>query len=302
MLIDRQAKGWIIATILMFLVAAGTYVWYLQAHPRARMHGPSGATWPGIVYGSVGTAFMAFAMLLSMKKRVRTMRIGRAYWWVQGHVWLGLLSYPIIYFHAGFRWGQTYGVTWWLMLLFTIIIVSGIIGLLIQNFIPTKMLRELPLETIYEQIKHVSGELQAEAARIVDSVTTGGEEDAFTLETIPAGGAVATVSNSSRLAAARETVKAFHAREIAPFLKTGRGTLRNLDASNSSFGALRRDLPGELQAAVNDLQSIVDERRQFVRQKRMHHILHGWLLIHVPLSFGLTVLALVHIFVALQYI
>src|SRR5262245_25676911 len=112
MLIDRQSRSWIIATIGMFAIATALYIPYA----RSQLHGPTGSSWFGLGYGIVGTVFMTFAMLLSFKKRVRTMRIGRAYWWTQGHVWLGLLAYPLILYHAGFRWGQTFGMTWWLML------------------------------------------------------------------------------------------------------------------------------------------------------------------------------------------
>jgi hypothetical protein len=305
MLIDRQARGWIVATIVMFLVATGCYVWYVQVDARARLYGPAGSTWQGLTFGIVGTAFMAFAMLLSVKKRLRTMRIGRAYWWVQGHVWLGLLAYPLILYHAGFRWGQPWGMTWWLMLLFTIIVASGVIGILLQNVIPTRMMREIPLETIYEQLDRVTDELRKEAAGIVDEVCRSREEDAYELEAIPAGAAVATVSHTGQLARGQQMVKDFFTTEIQPFLQTHvtpGNRLMKLQSANSAFDQIRLAVPRELHESVSDLQAIVDERRQLVRQRRMHHLLHGWLLIHVPLSFALTILAAVHIVVALRYL
>ena len=36
-------------------------------------------------------------------------------------------------------------------------------------------------------------------------------------------------------------------------------------------------------------------------QKRLQHWLHGWLLVHVPLSMALLLLALVHTVVSLRY-
>jgi hypothetical protein len=41
--------------------------------------------------------------------------------------------------------------------------------------------------------------------------------------------------------------------------------------------------------------------RQFDRQERLHRWLHGWLLVHLPLSIVLIVLMLVHIYTALKY-
>lgn len=305
MLIDRQAKGWIAATIAMFLVATGCYVWYVQADPRARLYGPSGSSWQGITFGVIGTAFMAFAMLLSLKKRLRTMRVGRAYWWLQGHVWLGLLAYPLILYHAGFRWGQPWGLTWWLMLLFTVIVVSGIVGIVIQNVVPSRMLREIPLETIFEQLGEVTRHLRHEAAGIVERVCSQRQEDAYELESIPAGAAVATTSHTAALSRGQQAIKDFYTTEIEPFLQpvvAPGNRLMNPATAGTAFHQVRMVLPRELHDELNDLQSIVDERRQLVRQRRMHHVLHGWLLIHVPLSFALTVLAVVHIVVALRYL
>lgn len=305
MLIDRQTRGWIGATVFMFVVATVAYAWYAQTDARVRLYGPSGSTWQGITFGIVGTAFMAFAMLLSLKKRLRTLRIGRAYWWLQGHIWLGLLAYPLICYHAGFRWGQPWGMTWWLMLLFTIIVVSGVIGVILQNLIPTRMLRELPLETVYEQLDRVTAELHDEAGRIVTRVCAGREERAYELESIPAGGSVATVSHTTALSRGQQTLKDFFTTDVEPFLhaRVSPGNrLMNQRAANSAFDQVRLALPRELHEDLNDLQEIVNERRQLVRQRRMHHALHGWLLVHVPLSFALTILAAVHIVVALRYL
>lgn len=305
MLIDRQARGWIVATVVMFLVATALYLWYAQADPRAQLYGPSGSTWQGLTFGIVGTAFMAFAMLLSLKKRLRTMRVGRAYWWLQGHVWLGLLAYPLILFHAGFRWGQPWGMTWWLMVLFTFIVASGIVGIVLQNVVPSRMLRDLPIESIYEQLAEVVRHLRREAGEIVERVCAERQEDAYELESIPAGAAVATASHTTQLSRGQQAVKDFYTTEIEPFLQpvvAPGNRLMRVATANTAFHQVRLALPRELHDELSDLQSIVDERRQLVRQRRMQHLLHGWLMIHVPLSFALTVLAVVHIVVALRYL
>jgi hypothetical protein len=38
-----------------------------------------------------------------------------------------------------------------------------------------------------------------------------------------------------------------------------------------------------------------------VLQERLHHWLHGWLLVHIPLSLALIGLGFVHAVVALRY-
>jgi hypothetical protein len=52
---------------------------------------------------------------------------------------------------------------------------------------------------------------------------------------------------------------------------------------------------------VNDLESICGEEQQLSRQIRLHGWLHAWLLVHVPLSILLLLLATIHAVVALRY-
>ncbi|HRK29444.1 MAG TPA: hypothetical protein PLD59_00085 [Tepidisphaeraceae bacterium] len=300
MLIDRQSRPWIVITVVLFAVATALYVPYA----RSQLHGPTGSSWQGITFGIVGTAFMTFAMLLSFKKRVRTMRIGRAYWWTQGHVWLGLLAYPVILYHAGLRFGPAFGMTWWLMWLFTVIIVSGVVGVILQNIVPTKMLRELPLETIYEQAEHIISGLQAEASEIVARVAADQPEEGFDRDAIPAGGGTSTLTHATAVSKGQQVLQDFYRSEIQPFLqpRMGQSRLVSLTTAAAAFDSVRTSLPREFHEHLNDLQSIVDERRQIAHQKKMHHLLHGWLLFHVPLSFALMILSVIHIVVALRYL
>jgi hypothetical protein len=105
------------------------------------------------------------------------------------------------------------------------------------------------------------------------------------------------VSSQKRLAE-------FYAAQIKPYMasESGKGfILANPSGSRAAFDDLTRALPPTMRRAVSDLESIVNERRQLDQQRRLHHWLHGWLLVHVPLSYALTVLAIVHIVVALRF-
>src|SRR5439155_6897531 len=53
------------------------------------------------------------------------------------HVWLGVLSFLLILMHAGFRWGS--GLAALLMWLFLAIVVSGLFGIAVQNYVPRRM-------------------------------------------------------------------------------------------------------------------------------------------------------------------
>ena len=300
MIIDRNSRWWIVSCIAIFAAAFGYFIYYRWFDPQYAA-GPRGSSLPGLVYAGVGSAMMLFAMLLSFRKRYRTLRIGRVFWWMQGHVWLGLLAYPLILFHAGgFHWGGT--MTQVIMWLFTVIVVSGIVGLVLQNMVPRAMLRDVRAETIYEQIDHVTDQLRAEAEAMVEAVVRRPERAAYAQEVVPAGAATVLVAEQSVDGAA--VLTAFYEKEVKPFLMHDLppdSRFNKEQAFLAEFAAVRQALPQSMHQTLADLQSIVEERRELERQRRMHRVLHCWLLVHVPLSFALLILATAHAVIALQY-
>jgi hypothetical protein len=60
-------------------------------------------------------------------------------------------------------------------------------------------------------------------------------------------------------------------------------------------------MPVAAHGILADLQEICDERRQLIVQRKLHYWLHGWLLLHVPLSFAFLVLTAVHAVLSLRY-
>src|SRR3990170_2286953 len=113
MLLDRSHRGWALATLLLLIVSALLYIAYARTWPT----GPSGRTWPGMLFGVAGTLLMLFAGLLSVRKKTVRLRLGSLSWWLKGHIWLGSLSVPLIFYHAAFRWGGTLEIFLWAMLL-----------------------------------------------------------------------------------------------------------------------------------------------------------------------------------------
>ena len=307
MIIDRAHKTWIGACLLILLLATAGYVPY---HLWS-LNGPSGGSWVGLLYGFVGYGLMLFAGALGLRARRPTWRLGRAETWLKGHVWLALLAYPVIYYHAGFSWGGPLTVV--LMTLFTIVTVSGIVGVVLQNILPRTMMDRVPLETIYEQIDHVLEQMRGEADSVV-AVAVDPEQAAATTAKATAGRRAASSVRRARMAAgaaiasgpvapeARQ-LKEFYDQELRPYLhdQTGAVSLANPAKSAVIFAQLRTRVPPALHPVVDDLQAICDERRQLRLQVRLHYWLHGWLLVHVPLSVGLLVLSAAHAVIALRY-
>ncbi len=263
------------ASLIILGIATAVYITYALRSPA----GPRGGSPVGLAFGIIGSVFMVFAGLLSGRKKVPIWRIGRAQAWMRGHLWLGALSLPIILFHAGFHFGGT--LTSVLMALLIIVVASGIFGAILQNYLPNVMAVEVPSETIFDQIDHVRSQLIADADGLI-------------------AGAVS--ADPGEKAAAPLT--SFYQREMRPFLETHAARhqlLSNRDRARTAFEGLRLLLPTELKEATNKLEQICDEQRQLRLQTRLHHWLHGWLILHIPLSFALLLLGCVHAIMALRY-
>ena len=271
MILDSSHRRWLVVFLALLALATLLYVPYAQ---RA-VPGPTGGSWPGLGYGIVGLGLMLFAGALGLRRKVATWRLGAASTWTKAHLWLGLLSYPLILFHSGFQLGGT--LTTVLIALFSVVVVSGIYGVVLQQIIPRMLLQNLPLETVFDHIQARVEQLRDEADRIV-----------------AATGAL-TASESLRVA---------YAAEIRPYLVpvgTPRGRFQSGIESMELFDHLRRTLPAASRATVDQLHAICDERRQLARQTRLHRWLHGWLLVHVPLSLALLLLSVVHAVFSVRY-
>src|SRR6266704_2809058 len=164
MRLDETQRGWLIVSVAILAVALAVFVPYAYFSSQ----GPRGGSAIGLFFGVVGFAFMIFAALLGARKRVPTWRVGRAQAWMRGHLWLGLLSLPILLFHGGFHFGGT--LTRLLMWLLIITVFSGVFGAALQHYIPRLMTTDVPLETIYDEIGSVRTLLRVEADRAIESL------------------------------------------------------------------------------------------------------------------------------------
>ncbi len=292
MLIDSSHRKWIGLCVVVLAVSTAVYVPYV----RGALNGPGGGSAVGLTFGIVGSILMVFAGVLGARRKVPMWQIGRATFWMRGHIWLGLLSYPLILFHGGFGLGGP--LTLALMVLFTIVIISGILGLLLQQVMPRLMLTRVPLETVYEQIDSIV--VQLRPATVERRAGGGlGERGGHAPRSTPRAHPT-PLPPTPESGVLRDT----YLREIRPFLDpqgSPNGVLGNPGRAQTLFRELRTALPTLLHPTVGELEATCEERRQLRDQKRLHHWLHGWLLVHVPLSLALLLLGAAHAIIALRY-
>jgi hypothetical protein len=252
---------------------------------------------------------------------------------MKAHIWLGLLTVPLILLHSGFVWGGWLSTI--VALLFAVVIASGIFGLAMQQFLPRKMLVDTPLETIYSQIEQ-SMQMAVSDAQSLVLATCGlpkksaeaashsysskeshllpsdasGRHDAGSVvvgavrqvELIP-GQLLRTPVPQVPVPNCEVLRQKFNA-IILPFLERGRrfrSPLSNRTRSAEFFRQLRAVLDPGAHPVLEAIEECCEQRRQFDLQTRLHWWLHSWLWIHLPLSMALLVLMFVHAYVALKY-
>ena len=140
--------------------------------PRSLIQPPTehhtvGGTPLGLWFGSISLAIFIFAILLSLRKKIPLWRVGTVQRWLRAHIWLTILTIPLVILHSGFRLGGP--MTTFLMVLYAIVMVSGFYGLFLQHVMPRLMKERLPAETVFEQIPHVRSQLAVAAEKMRDS-------------------------------------------------------------------------------------------------------------------------------------
>ncbi len=295
LLIDSTHKKWILFTIVAGAAVIGLYV----ALDRLTPDGLTGGSTVGLWYGVVGSALMIFAGLLAAHRKAPGWSwIGARKAWLKGHIWLGLLSGVLILCHSGFSWGGPLTQALWIVLGLTL--VTGVMGLVLQQFLPRLMTTRIPAEAPYEQIPHLCRVMRRKADALVESL-------AGSLQSKAAAGPAATATIMGTIAGlgAQNQLQEFYEMHVRPFL--GEAPPRSSPLANpmqaQALFAKLRTVPGlaGVEEQLQELAVLCDQRRQLAEQERLHRWLHGWLYVHVPMSVALLALGAAHVVMALYY-
>ncbi len=304
MRIDRSHFPWLLFTVLA--TAATALLYAANFHPQRLpfpIQLPSffgetpptrhtvGGTPLGLVLGSLAFAIFLFAAALGIRKKKRLWPIGSVQSWLRAHIWLTVLTIPLILFHCGFRSGGPH--TSWLLFLYVVVMFSGFFGLALQQFMPRLMKERLPREVVFEEIPLFRGMLFEEALKIRRTLSP--------LATANGGSRGSEAAGDSSLHLLRE----FLDDECLPYLAAERGDrdrLGNDKTASDRFRALKLVVAPEWQPMVEDLQRKCDDRRLMDLQTKYQHWLHGWLVIHVPASFALLIFTAWHAWVAVRFL
>jgi hypothetical protein len=258
--------------------------------PSSLLQNPSdhrsiGGTPLGLVFGTISLGIFVFAALLGVRKKLPFVPVGSVQRWLRGHIWLTLLTIPLVLLHSGFRLGGPMTTT--LMLLYAIVMVSGIYGLILQHKLPTMMKESLPAEIVFEQIPNVRAQLCAAAEKLQRSLK----------QQAASGSTVVAIDVSQE-----EVLADFIEQRLLPYLRARRGEKYRLGHTREAdeiFRNLKLRVHEMHRPRVDEMHRWCEERRLTDIQLRLQNWLHGWLFVHVPLSLLLLLMTVWHAFVTL---
>lgn len=318
MRLDRSHVPWAFFTLVLTGIATGLYLAARHDDPNepfrlfglaislpdffrdaAHRRNTVGAKPMGLAFGILAFAIFLFASALGIRKKRRLWPIGNVETWLRAHIWLTIFTIPLVLFHSGFRTGgpQTTVLFW----LYAIVMISGFYGLALQQFMPRLMTQSLPREVVYEQIPNIRTKIYEEALAFRGT----------TFKEIRAAKAAVTEEEEGEVVVSEQADPSpqvlvdFLDEEGLPFLRDKRARtsrLAGVPTSNEVFKLLKLNVTEGYRAKVDDIQMWCDEHRLMARQAKLHHILHGWLLVHVPLSFALLIWTIWHAYITWAYL
>jgi len=230
---------------------------------------------PGFPYLS-GWVLLGIIFILAgynLWKKLPFLPLGTSEGWLQFHVYAGLFSAAVFFVHIRWRW-PTGVFEAALALMYVAVMISGILGLVISRTFPRRLTARGG-EVIYEQIPLIRGNLRKAA-------------ETLALESIPQ--------------ASKSTIADFYATELADFFSRRRNRVYHLFESRIPLNRLQTKI-GELNRFLNQQEKDRMARiAEYVREKDgldYHYTLQSalkvWLFTHIPLTYGLIILVILHV-------
>jgi len=299
---DHKQLPW--AWTFAVLAVTATVIFVVDGVGRERPHYGSSAV--GIVFGVIAALIMLAAAALRVRRARPRWRIGRSQTWLRFHIWGGLLAALLAFLHSGFQLGGA--LTSVLTLLVVLVTLSGIVGIAIQHWTPPLLTAEVPRESVAQQ---TGRELEQLPLRLESIVRACVDEVAAATPALRANRTVLILASADgqlidadevRLKRDVDTLERFALTRVMPFLQGNPSAPDPLAELRPAFARLREELVAHTRQAVAAIEQLCNQRRWLVRQRWWSRIMLGWLVIHVPLSYALIALMLLHAIVASRFI
>ncbi|MBF0275343.1 MAG: hypothetical protein HQK84_08955 [Nitrospinae bacterium] len=229
----------------------------------------------GMLYGIISMLLVLFLLIYRVRKKLFRYKLGTMQNWLQGHIYIGVICLIINLMHSGASFGGHFSA--FFSVLFFLVIVSGIVGSLIYVNVPLSI-------TKYGKNVMTLDDLTSELQQHLKKADKIAEHTS-------------------------ESFKDMYKKSLRPCLSKTSTNWGYLFLIESELLIKRQNLIEDLRAKVSsediyDLDAIgeIMETREKIAYRLMKtNLLQKWLLIHIPLSFLMLVLLIIHITITFYY-
>lgn len=213
------------------------------------------------------------------RKKLPFLPLLKASTWMQGHIYLGWLACFVFLLHTGARIpaGRLEGL---LALVFAAVAASGAFGLWLSRWLPPRLVRSGE-SLIYERIPVLRHRLADEAREIVRRAETE--------------------TQSSTLPDLHLRILHRYFRSVPPLLAPLTGDDAEFHRVRLELESTRRYLSPAEEELARTLADLLEAKRNLDAQLSGQRLLKLWLFVHIPLTYGLLVLAAGHVWLVLHY-
>ena len=169
---DLWATIWHVIGIVLVLTGGGLAIWATRSFSQNIPLSPGGWLTMRWVTGLAGLASIIWVMAYPARKQIYRRRAGALRYWMLSHVYLGVLAGVLLLIHGGDGSGGV--LTTILIILFDLVIATGLFGAACYVIVPRFMTRIEPEPLLLEDLEARREELRAELIGV--SEQTNNEE------------------------------------------------------------------------------------------------------------------------------
>src|SRR6185436_16372873 len=272
-LLEFKHGRYLKVALLLCAAAIGVY-WYHEV-PSTQVK-PYGGSWLGYTLGTIAARLIVWLMLLGLRKRRYSTRLGSVQGWASAHVYLGTSLIILATLHCGFEFGwNIHTLAYVLMML---VITSGFFGVYAYLRYPELMTGNLAGETLETMLLKVS-DLETKCKRI--ALDLPDEVNALFM-------------SASKLSAERSALRGSLRRQLAGIdtahpMRVARDRLIQMGKRYSGDQAKVQE---QLVVEMSRIVALTDRVR---RELRFRALMQVWLYFHVPLSFALLMALIAYV-------
>jgi hypothetical protein len=229
-----------------------------------------------------GTALFGTCLLLALfnaRKKLPFIPLLKASTWTQFHIYAGWFAVVVFFFHTGLRMPNgLFEIA--LYSVFLAVALSGVLGLIISRIYPSR-LRLYGENLMYERIPSLRQQLQADVEKIIWKSVN--ETKSFTL---------------ARMYEAK--LKAYFSAKQNTLLHLI-GSEEAVNDLTEELNQLQRYMVASERVFLAEVIECVKAKDNLDMQATCQGVLKYWLFIHIPLTFSLLLMGLLHGLMALAF-